>query len=149
QNHDSERMAFSQSEQGYLSKDSRFHWVGIVLLELEGALWRREWAQTELANMLLGGLAKEKGTREIPLSLINSAVYQCQTSTACPVPFTWKKRDARIEASVPSQSLQKQFIPKDSINIACTATFAITVCTNSMELANTSAIVYSNIIAIF
>lgn len=36
-----------------------------------------------------------------------------------------------------------------SINIACTATFAIAVCTNSMELANTSAIVYSNIIAIF
>lgn len=31
-------------------------------LKLEGALWRREWAQTELANMLLGGLAKEKGT---------------------------------------------------------------------------------------
>lgn len=55
-------MAFSQSEQGYLSKDSRFHWVGIVVLKLEGALWRREWAQTELANMLLGGLAKEKGT---------------------------------------------------------------------------------------
>ncbi|KAB0402903.1 hypothetical protein E2I00_005740 [Balaenoptera physalus] len=92
--------------------------------------------------MLLGELAKEKGTRNT-LSLTNSAVYQFQTSMACPVPFTWKKRDARIEASAPSQSLQKH------INIASTATFAITVRTNSMELANTSAIAYSNIIAIF
>ncbi|KAJ8781379.1 hypothetical protein J1605_007819 [Eschrichtius robustus] len=36
-----------------------------------------------------------------------------------------------------------------SINIASTVTFAITVRTNSMEIANTSAIAYSNIIAIF
>lgn len=43
-------------------QDSRFHWAGIMVLELERALQGTEWAQIVLANMLGGALAKEKAT---------------------------------------------------------------------------------------